>query len=34
MKHTFASRSAESGAISLDYRPVTVTKFEPKPRVY
>jgi succinate dehydrogenase / fumarate reductase flavoprotein subunit len=34
LKHTFARRSAQSGAISLDYKPVTVTKFEPKPRVY
>ena len=34
LKHTFATRSPDDGAISLDYRPVTVTKFEPKPRVY
>ena len=34
LKHSFARRSPETGAISLDYKPVTVTKFEPKPRVY
>lgn len=34
LTHTFATRSPSSGAIALDYRPVTITKFEPKPRVY
>jgi succinate dehydrogenase / fumarate reductase flavoprotein subunit len=34
LKHTFATRSPDDGTISLDYRPVAVTKFEPKPRVY
>jgi succinate dehydrogenase / fumarate reductase flavoprotein subunit len=34
LKHTMATRAPESGAISLDYKPVTITKFEPKPRVY
>ena len=34
LKHTFARRSPDSGAISLDYKPVTITKFEPKARVY
>jgi succinate dehydrogenase / fumarate reductase, flavoprotein subunit len=34
LKHTFACRAPESGAISLAYKPVTITKFEPKPRAY
>jgi succinate dehydrogenase / fumarate reductase flavoprotein subunit len=34
LKHTFATRDSGTGAIALDYRPVTITKFEPKPRVY
>jgi succinate dehydrogenase / fumarate reductase, flavoprotein subunit len=34
LKHTFAFRDAPSGAIDLRYKPVTITKFEPKPRVY
>jgi succinate dehydrogenase / fumarate reductase flavoprotein subunit len=34
LKHTFAFRDAASGAIDLRYKPVTITKFEPKPRVY
>jgi len=34
LKHTFAFRDPASGAIDLRYKPVTITKFEPKPRVY
>jgi succinate dehydrogenase / fumarate reductase flavoprotein subunit len=34
LKHTFATRSPESGKVALSYKPVTITKFEPKPRVY
>ncbi len=34
LKHSFATRDLRSGAVDLQYRPVTVTKFEPKPRVY
>ncbi|MEO6579128.1 MAG: succinate dehydrogenase flavoprotein subunit [Candidatus Limnocylindria bacterium] len=34
LKHSFATRDPRSGAVDLQYRPVTVTKFEPKPRVY
>jgi succinate dehydrogenase / fumarate reductase flavoprotein subunit len=34
LKHTFATRSPATGAMSLAYKPVTITKFEPKPRVY
>jgi succinate dehydrogenase / fumarate reductase flavoprotein subunit len=34
LKHTFATRSPKTGEIGLRYKPVTVTKFEPKPRVY
>jgi len=34
LKHTFACRSSQTGAISLAYKPVTITKFEPKARVY
>jgi succinate dehydrogenase / fumarate reductase flavoprotein subunit len=34
LKHTFAFRDVASGAIDLRYKPVTITKFEPKPRVY
>ena len=33
LKHTFASRTA-AGAVELSYKPVTITKFEPKARVY
>ena len=33
LKHTFATRSA-SDEISMTYKPVTITKFEPKARVY
>ncbi len=34
LKHTFARRDTGTGAVTLDYKPVTITKFEPKPRVY
>jgi succinate dehydrogenase / fumarate reductase flavoprotein subunit len=34
LKHTFATRDPGSGRTDLTYRPVTVTEFEPKPRVY
>ncbi|HEX7196711.1 MAG TPA: FAD-binding protein, partial [Candidatus Limnocylindria bacterium] len=34
LKHTFARRAPDTGELSLAYKPVTVTKFEPKPRVY
>jgi succinate dehydrogenase / fumarate reductase, flavoprotein subunit len=34
LKHTFARRDPETGAIDLAYKPVTITKFEPKARVY
>jgi succinate dehydrogenase / fumarate reductase flavoprotein subunit len=34
LKHTFATRSPTDGEVALSYKPVTVTKFEPKPRVY
>jgi succinate dehydrogenase / fumarate reductase flavoprotein subunit len=34
LKHTFAFRDPEGGAPRLAYKPVTITKFEPKPRVY
>jgi succinate dehydrogenase / fumarate reductase, flavoprotein subunit len=34
LKHTFAFRDAASQRIDLRYKPVTITKFEPKPRVY
>jgi succinate dehydrogenase / fumarate reductase flavoprotein subunit len=34
LKHTFACRAPETGEISLAYKPVTITKFEPKPRAY
>jgi succinate dehydrogenase / fumarate reductase flavoprotein subunit len=33
LKHTFASRTP-AGAVDLTYKPVTITKFEPKARVY
>ena len=32
LTHTLASRSG--GGIRLDYKPVTITKFQPKPRTY
>ena len=34
LKHTFAFRAAGAGAPRLAYRPVTITRFQPKPRVY
>jgi succinate dehydrogenase / fumarate reductase flavoprotein subunit len=34
LKHTFAYRSPEKAAPRLAYKPVSITKFEPKPRVY
>ena len=34
LKHTFAFRAAGGGAPRLAYRPVTITEFKPKPRVY
>ena len=34
LKHSLAFRDRESGTTSLRYKPVTITKFEPKPRVY
>jgi succinate dehydrogenase / fumarate reductase flavoprotein subunit len=34
LKHTFATRDPATGRVGLAYRPVTITKFEPKPRVY
>jgi succinate dehydrogenase / fumarate reductase flavoprotein subunit len=34
LKHSLAFRSADDGQPRLAYKPVTVTKFEPKPRVY
>ena len=34
LKHTFAFRDADGGTPRMAYKPVSVTKFEPKPRVY
>jgi len=34
LKHTFATRSPKTGEIGLGYKPVVITKFEPKPRSY
>ena len=34
LKHTFAFRAADGGAPRLAYRPVTITEFKPKARVY
>jgi succinate dehydrogenase / fumarate reductase flavoprotein subunit len=34
LKHTFATRAPGTGEISLAYKPVTITRFEPKARVY
>ena len=34
LKHTFAFRDPDGGDARLAYKPVTVTKFEPKPRTY
>jgi succinate dehydrogenase / fumarate reductase flavoprotein subunit len=33
MRHTFATRGRD-GRVALDYKPVTVTEFQPAPRVY
>ena len=34
MKHTLTTRATEGGSIDITYKPVTLTKFEPKERVY
>ncbi len=34
LKHTLATRDPGSGEVSLAYKPVTITKFEPKARSY
>ena len=34
MKHTLTTRAAEGAPIETTYKPVTLTKFEPKERVY
>jgi succinate dehydrogenase / fumarate reductase flavoprotein subunit len=34
LKHTFAFRWSEGAPPRLGYRPATITRFEPKPRVY
>ncbi|MDH4334233.1 MAG: succinate dehydrogenase flavoprotein subunit [Chloroflexota bacterium] len=34
LKHTFAFRDAAGGTPRLAYKPVTITRFPPKPRVY
>ena len=34
LKHTFAFRDAAGGSPRLAYKPVTITRFPPKPRVY
>jgi succinate dehydrogenase / fumarate reductase flavoprotein subunit len=34
LKHTFASRDPKSGTMTMRYKPVTITKFEPKARSY
>ncbi|MEO7294952.1 MAG: succinate dehydrogenase flavoprotein subunit [Candidatus Limnocylindria bacterium] len=34
LKHTFVARSPRTGAMALTYKPVTITKFEPKARTY
>jgi succinate dehydrogenase / fumarate reductase flavoprotein subunit len=33
LTHSLATKGADGG-VALDYKPVTITKFEPKPRVY
>jgi succinate dehydrogenase / fumarate reductase, flavoprotein subunit len=33
LSHSLATQGADGG-VALDYKPVTITKFEPKPRVY
>jgi succinate dehydrogenase / fumarate reductase flavoprotein subunit len=34
LKHSFATRSPQTGGVGMTYKPVTITRFEPKPRVY
>jgi succinate dehydrogenase / fumarate reductase flavoprotein subunit len=34
LKHTLAYADPAGGSPRLEYKPVTVTRFEPKPRVY
>ena len=34
LKHSFATRSPRTGTVGMTYKPVTITRFEPKPRVY
>ena len=34
LKHTFAYRDPDGGDPRLAYKPVAITRFEPKPRVY
>ena len=34
LKHSFARRRPDGGTVELAYRPVTITKFEPKARTY
>ena len=34
LKHTFAYRWSDGAPPRLAYRPVTITRFEPKPRTY
>ena len=34
LKHTLATRDPSSGEVALTYKPVTITKFEPKARSY
>jgi succinate dehydrogenase / fumarate reductase flavoprotein subunit len=33
MRHTFATRQSD-GTVALTYKPVTVTEYQPAPRVY
>jgi len=34
LQHSLASRAPGSDAVRMAYKPVTITKFEPKARVY
>jgi succinate dehydrogenase / fumarate reductase flavoprotein subunit len=34
LKHTFIARDPTGGDLALTYKPVTITKFEPKARTY
>jgi succinate dehydrogenase / fumarate reductase flavoprotein subunit len=34
LKHTLATRSPATGELAMTYKPVTITKFEPKARTY